>query len=128
MASSIFRVKHRGNFNNIERMMNKALKRDYLNILSEYADRGIEALRSATPVYSGETANSWEYTIESGKGITTVSFINNHEVNGQNIVILLVYGHGTKNGGYVQGNDFVTPTIEAVFRDLANAMWKEVTI
>lgn len=127
MSHSLFNVKHKGDFSKTEKWFNRVLKRDYLNILSEYADRGIEALKAATPIDSGETADAWEYEIESRDGMTTVSFINNNEENGANIVILLLYGHGTKNGGYVEGNDFVSPAIEPIFRDLAYAMWKEVT-
>lgn len=123
----MIKVTHKGNFNNFERFVNRALRRDYLNIISEYCDRGIEALREATPVESGETAESWNYEIVSGNGITTVYFTNSHENKGVNVAILLIYGHGTRNGGYVQGNDFVTPALEPVFRELADKMWREVT-
>lgn len=120
-------VRHEGSFNNIEQFFNRVLRRDYLNIISSYADRGVEALKAATPSDSGETADAWGYTIETGNGITTVSFTNSHENQGVNIAILLIYGHGTRNGGYVQGNDFVTPALEPVFRDLADKMWREAT-
>jgi hypothetical protein len=120
-------VKHKGNFNNIERFFNRALKRDYLNIISDYAERGVKALKEATPVVSGETAAAWDYEIESGNGITTLWFTNSEEDNGVNVAILLIYGHGTRNGGYVEGIDFVSPALRPVFEDLANAMWKEVT-
>ena len=118
---------HEGSFNSLEKFFNRVLKHDYLNIISEYADRGVEALKAATPSDSGETANAWGYIIETGNGITTVSFTNSHENQGVNIAILLIYGHGTRNGGYVQGNDFVTPALEPVFRDLADKMWREAT-
>ena len=120
-------VKHKGNFNNIERFFNRVLKRDYLNILSDYAEQGVRALKEATPVVSGETAEAWGYEIESGHGITTIYFTNSEEDNGVNIAILLLYGHGTKNGGYVEGIDFVTPALEPVFRELADKLWREVT-
>ena len=120
-------VKHKGNFNNIERFFNRVLKRDYLNILSDYAQIGVEALREATPVESGETANAWGYEIESKKGITTIWFTNSEEDNGVNVAILLIYGHGTRNGGYVEGIDFVSPALRPVFQELADKIWKEVT-
>ena len=120
-------VRHEGSFNNIEQFFNRVLKRDYLNIIASYADKGVEALKAATPSDSGETAEAWGYIIESGNGITTVSFTNSHVNDGVNIAILLIYGHGTRNGGYVQGNDFVTPALEPVFRDLADKMWREAT-
>ena len=123
----IITVKHRGSFKHTERFFNRSLKRNYMTILEGYAQLGVQALRDATPIESGETADSWGYEIERGDGITTVYFTNSHENDGVNIAILLIYGHGTRNGGYVQGNDFVTPALEPIFRELADAMWKGVT-
>lgn len=123
----MIRVKHHGNFNNIERFFNRVLKRDYRNIIADYAQIGLQALREATPVDTGKTADSWDYTIEDGDGITTLTYTNSCVENGACVAILLIYGHGTRNGGYVEGNDFVTPALEPVFRDLADTMWREVT-
>lgn len=120
-------VRHKGDFSNIERFFNRALRRDYLNILSDYCQRGVKALKDATPDDSGKTADSWDYEIERGDGIISVYFTNSNENNGVNIAILLIYGHGTRNGGYVEGNDFVTPALQPIFADLADSMWKEVT-
>ena len=88
-------IKHEGSFNSIEKILNKALKRDYLNIISEYADKGVAELKKATPSDSGKTANSWGYEIIDKKGIVTVYFTNDNIENGLNIAILLIYGHGT---------------------------------
>lgn len=123
----MIRIKHKGNFNSIERLFNRVLKRDYLNILSDYAERGLNALKEATPVDSGDTAEAWGYEIESKDGITTLTYTNDHVNDGANVVILLVYGHGTRNGGYVEGIDFVSPALAPIFYELADSMWKEVT-
>lgn len=120
-------VKHKGNFNNLERFFNRVLKRNYLNIISDYAQIGVQALREATPVETGKTAQSWGYEIEDSKGITTLTFTNTCIENGANVAILLIYGHGTKNGAYVEGIDFVSPALEPVFRDLADSIWREAT-
>lgn len=120
-------VRHKGNFNNFERLCNRFLNRNYLNIITDYAERGIEALKEATPVESGETAEGWGYEIEDKNGITTLTFTNSNFDNEVNVAILLIYGHATKNGGYVEGNNFVPAALEPIFRDLAAAMWKEVT-
>lgn len=120
-------VKHKGDFNNIERFFNRVLKRNYLNIISDYAQIGVQALKEATPVDTGKTAQSWGYEIVDSKGITTLTFTNSCIENGANVAILLIYGHGTKNGAYVEGIDFVTPALEPVFRDLADTIWREAT-
>lgn len=123
----LIKVRHKGSFNNIERFFNRVLKRDYLNILSDYAAQGVEALREYTPVDTGLLADSWGFEIESGNGITTIWFTNDDIENGQNVAILLLYGHGTRNGGYVEGVDFVSPALQPIFQDLADTMWREVT-
>ena len=121
-------IRHKGNFNNFERLCNRVLlKRNYLNIIAEYAERGVEALKEATPVESGETAEGWGYEIEDKNGVTTLTFTNSHINDGVSVAILLIYGHATRNGGYVEGNNFVPDALAPIFRDLAGAMWKEVT-
>jgi hypothetical protein len=40
---------------------------------------------------------------------------------------MLVYGHGTGTGGYVQGRDFVMPAILPIFEEIAAQAWEEVT-
>lgn len=123
----MIKIRHKGNFNHFERFSNRMLRRDYLNILSDYAQIGVDALKAATPMDSGETADAWNYEIESVNGKTTIWFTNGHEENGVNVAILLIYGHATRNGSYVQGIDFVSPALEPVFRDLGYRMWMEVT-
>lgn len=97
------------------------------NILDKYGKQGVSALSSATPVDSGLTANSWTYEIEN-KGDQVTIFWGNTNVNkGVNIAVILQYGHGTRNGGYVAGRDYINPAIRPVFDAIANEAWKEVT-
>ena len=98
-----------------------------MKVLKHYAERGIEALREATPKDTGATADSWKYEIESGNGFTRLIYYNTNTENGMNVAILLIYGHGTRNGGYVEGYDFVSPALRPVFRDLADAIFNEIT-
>ena len=119
-------IRHKGNFDKTEKWYDRMLRRDHMRILNEYGERGVAALKAATPVDSGVTADSWSYEIKQDDKKITISFNNSSESNGCNIVILLMYGHGTKNGGYVQANDFVNPTLEPIFKDLADAAWREV--
>ena len=97
----LFKVQHKGGFSNFEKFCNRVMQRDYLNIFSEYAERGVEALKAATPVETGKTADSWGYEIESGYGKTTIYFTNSSENDGVNIVILLLYGHETPTGAFI---------------------------
>lgn len=123
----MIKVKHKGNFSRTEQFFNRALRRDYLNILSRYGQEGVRILSEATPSDSGETANSWNYEIETNGGRVALAFTNSHENQGINVVRLIVWGHGLWNGGYVQGNDFVNPAIQPLLSELANQAWREVT-
>lgn len=95
--------------------------------LDQFGREGVAALSAATPVDSGETASSWYYEIENQNGDYTISFMNKHVNRGVNIAIILQTGHGTRNGGYVQGRDYINPALQPVFEKLADDAWKEVT-
>ena len=119
--------KHRGNFNKMEKFLNKMSRRDYLNVLDKYGQLGVEALAAATPVDTGLTAKSWTYEIERTPTKTTISWLNTNTNNGVNIAVILQYGHGTGTGGYVQGRDYINPAMRPIFDNIAEQAWKEVT-
>lgn len=123
----IITVKHKGSFRNTESFFNRALRRDYMKTLRKYGDAGVDLLRQATPVDSGITADSWSYDIEQDDGRVSIVWKNSNENEGINIAILIIYGHGLHNGGYVQGNDFVTPAIRPLLGQMADNVWREVT-
>ena len=85
------------------------------------------ALASATPRDTGKTANSWNYEIKQEKGSVSISFYNTNIQNGVPIAIILQYGHGTRNGGWVQGRDYINPAIQPIFDEIVKSAWKEVT-
>ena len=93
----------------------------------KYGEAGVAALASATPKATGETAASWYYTVKNQNGIISITFNNSNIVNGVPIAIVLYYGHSTKNGGWIQGRDYIKPAIRPVFDKMTNKMWKEVT-
>lgn len=109
-------------FKSLKNMKNFKMEK----ILDKYGKQGVSALQSATPVESGLTANSWSYGIET-KGDHTKIYWSNSNVNkGVNIAIILQYGHGTRNGGYVVGRDYINPAMRPIFDSIANEAWKEV--
>lgn len=125
MSSITFR--HKGDFSKTEKFFNSLLKLDYLNVLERYGKAGVAALASATPKDSGLTAASWDYEITHNGKETTIAFTNSNVSNGVNIAIILQYGHGTRNGGYVAGRDYINPAIQPIFDKMANEAWREVT-
>lgn len=119
--------RHRGDFKNAEKLMRGYDKTRLLGILNGYGAQGVRALASATPVDSNVTANSWSYrTSVSGSSFFIIWENSSVTSSGTPIVILLQYGHGTRNGGYVQGRDFINPAIRPIMDQIADAVWREV--
>lgn len=116
-----------GDFKNIERFLKNIKEQKYLKALDEYGRVGVSALEQATPKDSGETAASWDYEIHKTGGSVTIYWTNSKENKGERIAILLQYGHGTRNGGYVIGRDYINPAMQQVFDKIAEDAWKEVT-
>ena len=123
----VIKFKHRGNFNNTERFFKRAQKMDFFRNLEKYAQEGVAALSSATPVDSGLTASSWDYEIIKKRGSVSIYWTNSNINAGVPIAVILQYGHGTNNGGYVQGRDYINPAIRPIFDKIADNAWKEVT-
>ena len=117
----------KGDFKNTNSLLKRIRKLDLGSLLEKYADQGVQALKSATPVDSGETADSWDYEIVKESGSVSIFWTNYNENQGVRIAVILDYGHGTGNGGYVQGRHFISPAIRPVFDQIADAAWKEVT-
>ena len=120
------KIRHKGNFNKVEKFFNNVSKRDYLNRLNKYGEMGLEALRNATPTDSGRTVSSWNYLIERDSKATRIVWTNDNTNEGVNIAIILQYGHGTGSGGYVQGIDYINPAMKPVFDKIADEVYKEV--
>lgn len=119
--------RQKGNFNRTMRYLGKLNKGINRNVLEMYGKKGVAALAAATPVESGLTANSWYYEITQTDGSVSISFLNSNIQNGVPIAVILQYGHGTRNGGWVQGRDYINPSIQPLFDEIANNAWKEVT-
>lgn len=125
-GDSLIRITTKGDFNNTFRFLNKMSKFQINKILEKYGRMGVEALRSATPIDSGKTAESWGYEISVGKEGATIHWTNTNQNKGVYIAVILQYGHGTGTGGYVQGVDYINPAIRPVFDKIAEEAWMEV--
>ena len=119
--------RHKGNFNKLTVFLEKADRTARLKDLDKYGREGVAALASATPVDTGLTASSWYYEIKRQNGVVALNFCNSNVNNGIPIAIILQYGHGTRNGGWVEGRDYINPAIQPIFDKIADEAWKEVT-
>jgi hypothetical protein len=91
------------------------------------AQRGLEALRNATPVDTGLTAASWSVEVKKSPSRAEITWKNTNIHNGFPVAIGIQYGHGTGTGGYVAGLDYINPAIRPVFDEIANTVWRAVT-
>lgn len=119
--------RQQGDFSKLTRYLEKVKKIANISDLDKYGREGVAALASATPVDSGLTANSWYYKVETKNGSAKISFYNSNIQNGVPIAIILQYGHGTRNGGWVQGRDYINPAIQPIFDKITESAWREVT-
>lgn len=119
--------RQKGDFSKTMNFLERAKTVIHISDFDRYGKAGVQALSSATPVDTGNTAKSWYYKIVNKKGSITITFYNSNVQNGVPIAIILQYGHSTRNGGWVQGRDYINPAIQPIFDKIAEAAWKEVT-
>lgn len=118
---------NKGDFSKTIKFLNKMKNIKINDILSKYGKIGVNALLQATPKDSGVTSQSWNYRIEVNNNNASIVWYNTNVVKGVNIAVILQYGHGTRNGGWVEGTDYINPAMKPIFDKIADQVWKEVT-
>lgn len=123
------KVTTKGNFKHIEKFLNRVQSLDPTTkaIFEKYGQIGVDRLSKATPVDTGLTAASWYYEIEETKDGYILHWSNSNISDGYSVALLIQLGHGTTGGTYVQGIDYINPALEDILKDLADALWREVT-
>ena len=116
----------KGDFSKTIKFLNKVKNVKINDILSKYGKMGVTALSQATPKDSGVTSRSWNYKIEVNNDNASIVWYNTNVVKGVNIAVILQYGHGTRNGGWVEGRDYINPAMKPIFDKIADQVWKEV--
>ena len=119
--------RQKGDFSKSIRFLKRMKEKNFLKDLDKYGREGVAALASATPVDTGLTASSWYYVIETEDGRVKLNFLNSNIQRGVPIAIILQYGHATRNGGWVEGRDYINPAIQPIFDKIVNNAWREVT-
>ncbi len=114
-------------FNKTTTYLTELSRITYPPIMDRYGRMGVRLLREATPRRSGKTANSWVYEVKKTSTGYSLNWRNtNLTTDGTPLVILLEFGHGKRNGGYIPGKYFVRPTLKPVMRKLHDAIQKEL--
>jgi len=120
-------VKSTGSFDKTESYLKQMSTKSLFSDLQNYGRMGVNALAQSTPKDSGKTAKSWDYRIIEKPGKVVIEWFNTNVNNGENIAILIQYGHATGNGGYIQSKDYINPAMRPVFENITANIWKKVT-
>lgn len=96
-----------------------------LGELDRYGKRGVDALATATPKDTGLTASSWKYQIVRDNRKVRIEWYNENVNDGVTIAIVLQYGHRTRDGGWVEGLDYINPALKEVFEDILISIERE---
>lgn len=120
-------IESQGEWKLTRNWFDRMTKLDLALIMNQFGKDGVSALAAATPSRSGLTSKSWNYEVTRKGNNWKITWTNSNVNKGANIAVLIQYGHGTRNGGYVVGRDYINPAIRPVFDKIAQKAWKEVT-
>lgn len=120
----VFRQK--GEWRKTRRFLKRCREADLGEVLDRYGQEGVDALARATPKDTGKTAASWSYEVTREPGRIVITWRNSNIVDGVPIAVILQYGHGTRNGGYAEGVDYINPAMRPIFERIAERAWGEV--
>ena len=117
----------KGKFAKTKRFLTDAMTDDFIERMRRYGREGCRLLSEATPKRTGKTSQSWTYKIDfDANGALRLSFSNTNMIGHTPIVNLLIYGHLSKDGYWIEGEDFVSPAVKPLFKKMAQDLWKEV--
>lgn len=124
--SKVIIFRQKGDWKKSRKFLKRCSDLDLDDVLNLYGQEGVDALAKATPKDTGKTAASWSYEVTKGRESIVITWKNSNIVDGVPIAVILQYGHGTRNGGYVEGVDYINPAMRPVFERIAARAWGEV--
>lgn len=124
--SKVIIFRQKGDWKKTRKFLKRCSDLDLDDVLNLYGQEGVDALAKATPKDTGKTAASWSYEVTKGRESIVITWKNSNIVDGVPIAVILQYGHGTRNGGYVEGVDYINPAMRPVFERIAARAWGEV--
>lgn len=116
-----------GSTKRTQSFLEKIARGDFYQGLDRFAEAGVRALASATPMDTSLASSEWSYKIERNRLNVTISWYNNDVENGFPVAVMLQYGYATGTGGYVAGRDYINPAIKPIFDAIEAQVRKAVT-
>lgn len=116
-----------GDFKTTFKWLKALREKKWAKLLDKYGQMGVDALREATPKDTGLTANSWHYEITTGDKYTAINWYNTNVIKDYfNVALMIQRGHGTGDGVWIEGIDYINPTLQKIFQNMADGIWEEV--
>ena len=96
-----------------EQWMTRLMKLNPSSTLNSIGSQITSSLRSSTPTETGALASGWAYNVKKVAGAYELGIYNTAypEIEG-NLALMMDRGHGTRNGGYVRGRNYIRPAIK----------------
>lgn len=123
----VVQMSEKGDFKKTFKFLKAMQEKKFLSNLNKYGERGVQLLSENTPRDTGLTASSWYYKIEDDGNTLKLTWYNsNIKKDYFNVALMLQYGHATKNGGWVEGIDYINPALKPLFDEMEKDIWEEV--
>lgn len=125
----VITITSKGDMSYVGGFFKRMKQANFRKYLEYFGERGVRALALETPIDTGKTAMSWGYEIVESDGRIELIFTNSSQAGDSTIpvVLLIEYGHATRNGGYVAPYDFINPITQELMQEIADSIWREVT-
>lgn len=104
----------KGDFKRSINAMKKYSKLTPEKRLSNVGKMYVKAIRSNTPVDTGELANGFDYNVSKDNGMPTMTVTNSSHPEWPGLIEGLEMGHGTGTGGYVPGIHFIKKSVDSI--------------
>ena len=123
----VVKMSEKGDFKKTFKFLKAMQEKKFLSNLNKYGERGVQLLSENTPRDTGLTASSWYYKIEDdGETLALTWYNSNVKKDYFNVALMLQYGHATKNGGWIEGIDYINPALKPLFDEMEKDIWEEV--
>lgn len=116
-----------GDFNTTTKWLTGLINNKRPASLQRLGAMGVRALASATPKDTGATAAGWSFeVVGTSRGWDLVFYNTAHPETRVPVALLIQYGHGTRNGGYVPPIDYINPAMSSIMKQAGELLAKEV--
>lgn len=118
----------KGDFDGSLEWLSKLTEQNPNSTSKRIGDEGVKSLSRNTPRDTGETASGWNYVVEEKNNVVEVAWINTAHPNlNVNLATLIDLGHGTRNGGYVQPRPYIKESMDPIFNNVGDRLYRELT-